>query len=1106
MVLGSVRVEMDDELEKFLKERKARVAEDKASLSHDPPYMEMKAKPDRSYVSKENIPPRSTTQGREESCNMGLPLGVEYERKKQRLQNELRMDYRRYMAQKIHLEPAKLRPFSHLSNCVSVERGQRDAATLTEDRSASHRPPRHLYPEEEEDGERSSTLRRRHERLRQSESEEEEEDCFKEELEPTGSRRYRHVGVDTASDRRRVAGTESRDRTENSSGTARDGRRSKAPSRIEEAEFATGLIIGAADTDEVIQRKKDRYRKELQEQIAEQHRNKKREKELELKVAATGANDPEKQPDRIRQFGLSRRKDLPVSEPFATGENAASSSCRPPPRSEKLVVREREIPPPEHPHVAFQSPLLEYSTALGLGGPGVPGGLGGGRISSNGHPAASSFPPVMDIHRSPLYAPHPPSSLSEAYRTPYAEPHHYYGSRNLLDPNAAYYGHLSVPGVPAVPAVPAVPGVGFPVSYWTSPPGGALPRQFGTHSPHSQLSGSSFPEPQLLLNNEAIIDPHVRNLPSEVPRSSRERIQSYRDALKQQIQEQQERRRREREEKERYEAQLEADMKKYQPWGRGGGGAPLRDSTGNLITDLNQMHKLNEEAYINPEQWQRRAVAAPPAAPRVEHTDPNDRVSGFTHVQTPQFARGKVFSSQPTEQQLHERDKYKAYLNQQIEEKLRKKAEERERERLEEEKEEKRLAEQRALIQREFEEEQEKKKRKDMEHKAENEAMMQLAEQMRKEAERKKKEAEEKENEALKKQYEKERQARVEEVCREPSPPIPTLQKRQRQRQYTPRPPTADSQHSAAPLSERSSSGLQSPPVPARRSQLRASGEKGDFIGELARLRRHLHNEQKVLEERLQREEEWEELESPLSGRHRDRPAMDVFEMARRRLQVPVRKPNTRNIEPHKLMRIHDSLQLGYSDAESRPEEEDLSDRKRRDFSDPYQQGSSCRSTAQDDYSDLSPLRQHDYLRTEIGSARGSLLESESAFIDPLEASSLPQTPEVEKSRYLSARERRRMNKQSQQDRASSYHPSVRQQQEAKPLSDRPSWSRGRRLVTLGQRGNTAGPPGLSDDDSSSPPRFSFYGLNRPNSGDTEDTDIWTRPGTSDTFKCFKQP
>lgn len=50
-----------------------------------------------------------------------------------------------------------------------------------------------------------------------------------------------------------------------------------------------------------------------------------------------------------------------------------------------------------------------------------------------------------------------------------------------------------------------------------------------------------------------------------------------------QIQEQQERRLRERKEAECLEAKLEAEMKSNQPWGRGGGGAPLRDSTGNLI-------------------------------------------------------------------------------------------------------------------------------------------------------------------------------------------------------------------------------------------------------------------------------------------------------------------------------------------------------------------------------------------------------------------------------------------------------------------------------------------------------------------------------------------
>lgn len=51
-----------------------------------------------------------------------------------------------------------------------------------------------------------------------------------------------------------------------------------------------------------------------------------------------------------------------------------------------------------------------------------------------------------------------------------------------------------------------------------------------------------------------------------------------------QIEESKERKRREREEKERYEAKLEAEMKAYEPWGRGGAGAPLRDDRGNLIS------------------------------------------------------------------------------------------------------------------------------------------------------------------------------------------------------------------------------------------------------------------------------------------------------------------------------------------------------------------------------------------------------------------------------------------------------------------------------------------------------------------------------------------
>jgi centrosome and spindle pole-associated protein 1 len=52
------------------------------------------------------------------------------------------------------------------------------------------------------------------------------------------------------------------------------------------------------------------------------------------------------------------------------------------------------------------------------------------------------------------------------------------------------------------------------------------------------------------------------------------------------IREREERRKREREEKEEYEAKLETEMRIYNPWGKGGGGAPLRDAKGNLISML----------------------------------------------------------------------------------------------------------------------------------------------------------------------------------------------------------------------------------------------------------------------------------------------------------------------------------------------------------------------------------------------------------------------------------------------------------------------------------------------------------------------------------------
>ncbi|KAK0152215.1 Centrosome and spindle pole-associated protein 1 [Merluccius polli] len=929
-------LEMDDELEKFIREHKARVAEDKASLEQDPPYMEMRTNVRRAYDSaiKENIPPscRATVPGKEEVFCVGLPLGVDYAKKKHRLQQELRMDYRRHMAEKNRLDTRQLRASEGRSakdhvvpHPPSPPQGpagaasSRDAATLTEVRKTKRGANR--------------LLRRRTSHREASDEEPLDRESGdddggggggggEERVEPVeGRRQQRHMGVQAAfgsSSSYRANG----EKRENPAGGARADRRHRLLTNRDQTEFATGLLIGAADAEGALRKRQERYRHELEEQIAEQQRRRRREKELELRVAATGGMDPEKQPDHIQYIGLNRRREGPATEPH-TGRPS------------------REYPPPEPVHVAFQSPLLEYSAALG-----------DGLLSPYSQHGPPPLHRVLDMPRIPAYLPHPPSAIPESvYRSPCHEACHYYSTRTTLDPRH----HLPYSGQ----QLPGTSG-GFPGSCWAVPPGGTIP-QLGHHSPHSQYIGSHVPDPHppppaaaaaatrspMRTGGGAVsVDSAAGAFPGDRARTTKEKMLSYKEALKQQILERQEQRRAEQEERERYEARLEADMRNHQPWGRGGGGAPLRDSTGNLLTDLHQMHKLNEEAYTNPEQRNRRAPVTI-AVHRADQPIVSDRVSGFAHVQTPQFARGSVFASEPSAQQLHEQDKYKGYLKEQIEEKRRQKAEEREQSRLEEEREEQRLAEQRVRIQKEYEEEQDRRKRKEMEQKAKNEELVRLGEERKKEAERAKREEEEKENAELRQQYERERQARLEEVHREPSPPIPALQRRQGPPRYTPRPPTVDSQRSIAPMSERSLSGLQSPPVPACRNHLRATEDQRDVFSELSALRRQLRSEQRRLEVGLL-QGEWEELESPLNDRLRERPPADVFDMARLRLQAAVRRPRSR--KPSNLHHIHDSLQLRASDGEFRPfssefprigdEEGGVASRRRRGYRDHHMSSS----------------------------------------------------------------------------------------------------------------------------------------------------------------------
>ncbi|XP_063062487.1 centrosome and spindle pole-associated protein 1 isoform X2 [Engraulis encrasicolus] len=1236
---------------------------EKITMDDGVPYLEMKSRP---YISsKENVPVEASTQpphkGEKHDSSLSMPFSNDFERTKQKCQQDFRLDYRRHVSQRKESDSgqtsaqpqelslpirerrsakARLRdernreynaflkqkgaqagtrtlpdylkskptatttsssppppPPPPLAGSQTEPRGvgapnrpRRDAATLTDPRSEEAAPapaPRRHWGDGPLHAERRPRRLRSYyvysdEDLSYEEGEEGEYGDEDEELEPQHApqprrqptiprdepaysgkrdrdrdrRGHQHRADRVAPERRVVQAPilRAEEVVEESRRTlsamhnhnlqaepapAKTSERSRSAANKNMADFSTGLIIGACEGNVAQQRRKERYRQELLEQMAEQQKNKKKEKELELRVAASGAVDPEKQPDRIKQFGAVTRnyerrqqRDVPYRPGpglDSLGADPARKPGGPPPPQDRFggeVVEERA--PPDTPRVAFQSPpLIDYSSSLAQLGAGF-GGSGVGRVDVTGGVHNND-----EFHRNmagtlgdmitPRVTGAPPPAapvLPDAYRTPYDEAYYYYGARNPLDPSLAYYG----PGAVGIPPYSHLP-LGIPAHLkaahagtFTQVPGqlGLPPSGMGVFAADrsKQSKDSAVLYQEQLRQQEEIRDEWRRHF--------------------RKIRERQERRMREREEQDRYDARLEAEMKTYEPWGRGGGGAPLKDHHGNLISDLKRMHRVNEEAYLNPEsRWDTAPSGRNAPTPRDDRvTSPLIMAAG--HPQGGVYARGNVFKDVPTPQQLQEQDRYKEYLMQQIAEKRRKEAEERERQRMEEEKEEKRLLEQRAQIQKEYEEEQERRRRKEMEQMAKNEELVRQAEERREEAERRKRQEEERASEALRLQHERERQARLEEEQRAPSPPIPTLQKLLG-RQRTPRPPSGESQRSAGASTARSLSAPHSPPVPACKNQLRARGEqlttreeKQNVISELSALSRQLRNEQKRLE-RQKLQTEREEMDSALRDRPKERTLKDVFDMARLRLQVAAKRPGSKTQGPTpgpapvNMQNIHDFNQLRNRASSSREE-------VRQAYPEPpYDDGSleiqqqallrqqqrklqNMKKEKHTDYFDLtssSRPSQHQRLDSAEDGPTPTLLQSESAFIDS-HAGVFPGSEEEGRlgregrEGRGSARERRRHARKMEFQKeleGPAEGLSVRSPNVAS-VRDR-NQQRLRRLDTMSQPSIKSGELCPDDDDfwQTSPPLP--LDDNRRVSVDTVATEPWLRPGTADSIKHF---
>ncbi|TRY71327.1 hypothetical protein DNTS_010208 [Danionella cerebrum] len=169
-----------------------------------------------------------------------------------------------------------------------------------------------------------------------------------------------------------------------------------------------------------------------------------------------------------------------------------------------------------------------------------------------------------------------------------------------------------------------------------------------------------------------------------------------------QIAEKEERKQREREEQRKQDLKLEGEQDKYNYWGRGGGGAPLKDISGNLITDL--------KAHLrkpNPCETVARGEARP--ASRKKES------ASFSPAPPSTYGRGNVFEEGLTSHQRNQDQRHRDFLKLQIEENKRRQEEEREKVRMEEEREERRITRERAIMKKEYEAELEKRRRKDRE-------------------------------------------------------------------------------------------------------------------------------------------------------------------------------------------------------------------------------------------------------------------------------------------------------------------------------------------------------------------------------------------------------
>ncbi|XP_033100725.1 centrosome and spindle pole-associated protein 1-like isoform X3 [Anneissia japonica] len=557
-----------------------------------------------------------------------------------------------------------------------------------------------------------------------------------------------------------------------------------------------GFFIGQRQSLSASQRKKEEYRKELEKQMKEAQEAKRRNREMEksegLTVSVTGLQDPEKLPDRLKALPKPVSRQAPSQAYHAAPSAGMNYTSRYQPSFAPQVNQAYMPPQPvDIPDFGLESaiqkpkaPMLEKPFELGPyhlpnyksdsvdpymyygmrnpmeGEPGSIYGFTGQHFGVVSQPGDNPKDILRKIEINEV--------LQEAHSSGVQQINP--SSRSAYEIFKDFLGKKAQEDLPHNGVVPHYNGYN----------GYAGPSRFdaGHNDPSlkADSSSKSYPilDPRPTQPLQKTGQSSIHNFVGDSSKSPRNKdnFKSYQEELRIQIQEKEKRKREEKLAQERYDLKMEEEAKHYQPFGKGGGGAPMRDNKGHIIADLKQVKQMKAFEGLSND------VFGGPAS-NLNASGEVGQLGLSPRANIPAIQNPAEFGTSLDAPPTNAKDEYKESLKKQIEEKKRRQEEEKEQERLREEKQERQLREQREKMQREFEAEKEKQRQKEEKARQENEELSRRAEERRKEE----KVRANVENTSVEQHNRAAEVRRESQLPRNDSPPIPTLRKKQEEHQ-----------------------------------------------------------------------------------------------------------------------------------------------------------------------------------------------------------------------------------------------------------------------------------------------------------------------------------